>query len=153
MQEFHLNGTRVTLGDPMTYSTYTYLASALRALEPQTPCEVVPGITSFAAAAAAAREPLAEGDESFAVISAAKNTDKLAALLPQIDNVVVMKAYRNIDAVCDVLDGEGMGDTTVFSAKCSRPGEVTVRGTAAIRDLTRQFMSLFLAKRGNGTPK
>ena len=36
----------LTLGDPMTYSTFTYVLEALRELEPAAPVEVVPGITS-----------------------------------------------------------------------------------------------------------
>jgi precorrin-2/cobalt-factor-2 C20-methyltransferase len=142
----------LTLGDPMTYSTFTYLLSALRRLEPAVPCRVIPGITSFAAVAAEALEPLAEGDEAFAVVSAAKGTGKLGAVLRAVDNAVVMKAYRNIGAVCDLLDREGMGEDSVFSTNCSQPDQRLVRGTAAVRGLDRSYMSLFLAKRGGRGP-
>jgi precorrin-2/cobalt-factor-2 C20-methyltransferase len=140
----------LTLGDPMTYSTFTYLLSAVREILPAVPVEVVPGITSFAAAAAAAVEPLAEGDESLCVVSAAKGTGLLKRALGAADSVVVMKGFRHTEALCDLLEDEGLGPDVILSARCSRPGEVLLRGTAQIRERPRQYMSLLLARRRRG---
>lgn len=140
----------LTLGDPMTYSTFTYLLTALREVLPQVPVAVVPGITSFAAAAAAAVEPLAEGDESLCVVSAAKGTELTRRALSAADSVVVMKGFRHTDALCDLLDAEGLGQAVYLSARCSRPGAVLTRGTTEIRALPREYMSLLLARRERG---
>ncbi len=42
----------VTLGDPLTYSTFTSVAAAVRQRRPVTPVEQVPGIMAFQALAA-----------------------------------------------------------------------------------------------------
>lgn len=138
----------LTLGDPMTYSTYTYLLTALRELEPGVSAEVVPGITSYSTAAAAALTPLAEGDESFAVVSAAKGTERLEAALGWADNLVIMKSYRRCGEVCDLLEARGLAGRTVFAAECSRPGGVVLRDLGAVRALGPKYMSLFLVRRG-----
>lgn len=137
----------LTLGDPMTYSTFTYLLRELRRLEPRVPVEVVPGVTSFAAAAAAAGEPLAEGDESLTVVSAARGAERLGLALELSDNVVVMKPYRSLAAVCDLLDERGRGDDALYAVRCTRPGERYLRGTGAARGCDAEYMSLFLVRR------
>lgn len=50
----------ITLGDPMTYSTYLYLARTLKARRADIALAVTPGISSVQAAAAAAGIGLAE---------------------------------------------------------------------------------------------
>ncbi len=136
----------LTLGDPMTYSTFTYVLDAVRELAPAAPVVVVPGITSYAAAAAEALEPLAEGDGSFAVVSASRELAPVERALEAADRVVVMKPYRNSRAVCDLLDRRGLGDDTVFAADVSTPGARSVRGTAAARKLGARYLSLFLVR-------
>ena len=42
----------ITIGDAMLFSTYTYLLKRVQALAPEAAVESIPGITSFAAAAA-----------------------------------------------------------------------------------------------------
>lgn len=138
----------LTLGDPMTYSTFTYLMAALIDLDPSAPIQVVPGITSYSTAAAAALTPLAEGNETFAVVSAAQGTAHLEAALETADNVVVMKSYRRAGEVCDLLEARGLGDRTVFATECSRPEALVLRDLSSIRALPPRYMSLFLVKRG-----
>ena len=76
----------ITLGDPMIYSTYTYILSRLEGYETET----VPGITSFCAAASKINRPIAEGDASFAVIPV-KNRESVEKALKDFDSVVLMK--------------------------------------------------------------
>jgi precorrin-2/cobalt-factor-2 C20-methyltransferase len=138
----------LTLGDPMTYSTFTYLLEAVREVEPRAPAEVVPGITSYSTAAAAALLPLAEGDETVAIVSAAHGTGALERALEHSENVVVMKAYRRAGEVCDLLEARGLGERALFSAECSRPGGLLLRELSGVRDLGPRYMSLFLVKQG-----
>lgn len=143
----------LTLGDPMTYSTFTYLLEEVRALEPRVPVEVVPGITSFAAAAAEARTPLVEGDETLAVVSAARGTEAVERALAAADSVAVLKPYRNTAGVCDLLEHRGLGDRVVFASHCTRPDAVVARGVAEARARANGYMSLFLVRaRGDRNP-
>lgn len=57
-----------TIGDPMTYSTCSYLLDALKQRIPHLQVEIIPGINSWSALAAAAQRPLAEDDSELRVI-------------------------------------------------------------------------------------
>lgn len=64
----------ITLGDPAVYSSVMYVLERLRKKGYET--EIVPGITSFSAAAAALKMPLCERDEPLHIIPASyENTD------------------------------------------------------------------------------
>ena len=51
----------LTIGDPLTYSTYIYILRALQERSPEIPCRTYPGITSYSALAAATGFALGEG--------------------------------------------------------------------------------------------
>ncbi|WP_025322372.1 precorrin-2 C(20)-methyltransferase [Deferrisoma camini] len=138
----------LTLGDPMTYSTFTYLLEAVRELEPRVPVEVVPGITSFAAAAAEARVPLVEGDQTLAVVSAARGTAAVERALEAADSLAILKPYRNTAEVCDLLEARGLGGKVVFASHCTRPGALVARGVCQARTHANGYMSLFLVRPG-----
>jgi precorrin-2/cobalt-factor-2 C20-methyltransferase len=82
----------LTLGDPMIYSTFIYLAEYLEGDDIK--IETIPGITSFSAIAAKLRIPLVKGDEKFGVISNYdSDTEKIIELF---DTLIFMKisAYK-----------------------------------------------------------
>ena len=79
----------LTLGDPLLYSTFSYLFSTLRIRNPQIPIQVIPGISSFQAAAAENLNILAEGEESLHIISGICSEEKLRQCLTIADNVVL----------------------------------------------------------------
>ncbi len=139
----------LTLGDPSTYSTFSYFLEALREVLPDVPLEVVPGVTSFAAAAAAAGVPLAEGDEGFAVVSASRGLEPVRRALDAVENVVILKPYRNTAAVCDLLEARGLASRTLYASRCSLPGALTRWGVDHAREDT-EYLSLFLVKGGGG---
>ena len=94
----------ITLGDPMTYSTFGYIMRIIREKAPEIPIKIIPGITSYHAGAAAAGHVLAEAEESFTVISGALGAQKLKEVIDHTDNVVMLKVYRNYKEIMDVLD-------------------------------------------------
>ncbi len=142
-----LSAAFLTLGDPMTYSTFTYVLAELRKLLPEVVVEVVPGVTSFAAAAASALTPLAEGDETLTVVGASRRADGVERALEYSDNVVIMKPYRRAEEVCDAIDRAGLSENAWFCAECSRPTELVVRTTARARENLGRYMSLFLVRK------
>jgi precorrin-2/cobalt-factor-2 C20-methyltransferase len=86
----------LTLGDPLTYSTYGYIAKNMRRLAPHLKLETIPGITSYQACAAAINTPLVEGEEKLLILSGAKGGQGLGSLAREIDNVVFLKAYKHM---------------------------------------------------------
>ena len=86
----------LTLGDSMTYSTYGYILKHVKSLAPHLEVQTVPGITSYQAAAARLNTPLVEGEESLMVVSGVKGGNRLRELCGKPENVVFLKAYRNV---------------------------------------------------------
>lgn len=117
----------LTLGDPSTYSTFGYLRRTLKALEPDLPVRVVPGITSYAAAAALCNEVLVEGAENMAVISGIDDPAGMKAALAACPAAVIMKAYRSYPAIRQVLMDLDLMDRAVFVSCCGLDGEVHCR--------------------------
>lgn len=106
----------ITLGDPMIYSTYTYILSRLCGYE----IETIPGITSFCAAASKVNIPIAEGDAPFAVIPV-KDKKLLEKTLKDFDNVILMKISRNYDEVVRALKENGF--CAVLITHCGQEDE------------------------------
>ena len=74
-----------TIGDPNLYSTFTYVAHAVRALRARTwSIETVPGITAMQDLAARSGTVLAEGDERLALIPYTAGDDALRDALAQL---------------------------------------------------------------------
>ena len=97
----------VTLGDVGVYSTYMYIDHAIKARGYET--EVVPGITSFCHGAALAGIPLMIGNEGLAVVPVAKeNSALLRDAMESFDNVVVMKAFKSMRVIADVMAENGI---------------------------------------------
>jgi precorrin-2/cobalt-factor-2 C20-methyltransferase len=138
----------ITLGDPLLYSTFGYLLPRLRAIAPQPRCPIVPGITSYQAAAAAAGEVLAESGESLLILSGVAGEARNGELLEMGDRAVILKAYRNFPAIREMLRRQGRDRGTIFATRLGIEGEMVVRGLDAAPDAPH-YLSLCLVSRSN----
>ena len=105
-------------GDPFFYGSYMYLHERLGS---RYPCEVVPGVTAFSAAAAAAGTPLAKRDDVLTVLPGTLEPAELAARVRGADAAVVMKLGRRFGAVREGL--QEVADRAVYVERASHPGE------------------------------
>ena len=85
----------LTIGDPMTYSTFIYV---LEYIPDNIEVETVAGITSFNSIAARLNVPLMIGDEDLKVLSVNKKTD-IYKEIENNDNLVLMKISRNFEKI------------------------------------------------------
>jgi precorrin-2/cobalt-factor-2 C20-methyltransferase len=92
-------------GDPFFYGSYMYLHSRLSS---HCSLEVVPGVSSVLAGAAALGTPLAARNEAFAVLSGVLPIDELASRLAAADSAVVLKVGRNLDTVRTAVTRAGL---------------------------------------------
>ncbi|BBD07744.1 precorrin-2 C(20)-methyltransferase [Desulfovibrio ferrophilus] len=141
-----LNVAFLTLGDPMTYSTFGYLWRTLHELDAQAPVEVVPGITSYNAAAAASGTILVEAEETLAVVSGANGGGNLRKAAEMADSVVVLKAYKHFDDIQQSLEDIGMLKSSVLVSNCGQQGERIAEDCSTNGD-GPQYFSLILAKK------
>lgn len=141
------NAVLATLGDPATYSTAWQVLKLLQRHAPDIACEVVPGVTSFAAAAARARLQLAQGSDCMSVVSSYADPDRLERIIDCSDTVVFLKTYRSRSLVVETLRRRGLLDRCVYIRRCGMPGEEIIRNMAALPEETDYFSMIILSKR------
>ena len=110
----------VTLGDPTTYSTYMYVHEIIACKGFDT--EIIPGVTSYSAAAAALGTALCEGDEVLTIIPARHSVD-IDKLLDVPGNKVLMKSGENLAGVLDTLKERGYGDRVKIACRATMEGQ------------------------------
>jgi len=137
----------VTLGDPLTYSTFCYLLRTVKERAPEARVVTIPGITSYQAAAAAANTPLTEGEESFHLISGAMGGDTLRKIIETSDNVVMLKTYRHFDNIYETLEHLGLLDSAVCVSRCGLEGETVVHDLRSLKGMDMPYLSLIIIKR------
>lgn len=109
----------LTLGDATVYSSYLYVHDLVR--ERGYEAEIIPGVTSFCAAAARLGQALCEGSEQLHVVPVI-GADLDAALdLP--GSKVFMKAGHELGVLRDALAKRGQLDHAALVANCGLPGE------------------------------
>jgi precorrin-2/cobalt-factor-2 C20-methyltransferase len=112
-----------TLGDPAIYSTGFYVCETLFALAPDLPVEIIPGVSSIGASAAAAGQPLCLGDDRLVVIPATFENGRLRETLEQFDSVVLMKVHRVMDRLVPLLAEMNLLDKAVLVERSSQGGQ------------------------------
>ena len=133
-------------GDASTFATFGHLARIARELAPEIEVETIPGVSSFAAAAAAASIPLAEEDETLAIIPAAYGTGVIDHLLDEFDTLILLKVKPMLDEVLELLEKRGLLAKSCFIEKVGSPEERIVRDTASLQGETVNYLSLLLVQ-------
>jgi precorrin-2/cobalt-factor-2 C20-methyltransferase len=137
----------LTLGDCLTYSTYCYVLQELRKLLPDSQIRSVPGVTSFAAAAAATNFSLGERDERIAVVPVPRgDLDPVRRALEEFDTVVLMKVAKRLPAVVRLLREMGLDGRAVFASHVSQGGEFITRDLTSLLDSDRGYLSVILVR-------
>jgi precorrin-2 C20-methyltransferase / precorrin-3B C17-methyltransferase len=122
----HLDAGRTVVvlaeGDPLFYSSYMYLHDRLAG---QFRCEVVPGVTSMTAAAAAAGTPLARHEDVLTVLPGTLPVPELARRLADTDAAVIMKLGRTFQGVREALRQAGRLESARYVERATTGGEHT----------------------------
>ena len=141
----------VTLGDPLTYSTFGYLLKTLKRLNPEVPIVTIPGITSYSAAAALTHIPLTEGEESFYLVSGALGAAQLKEVIDKTDNIVILKTYRYFNEIYRVLEDLDLLDRTTCISRCGLEGEAIVENLRDLKGRELPYLSMvIIKKKGKG---
>jgi len=136
----------ITLGDPMTYSTFLYLWRTMRGLDPAARVEIVPGVSSIQAAAAAAGFGLAESGQNLAVLSGVDDPARLRQALAACDSAVILKAYKAFPRLREILSSMGLSQKAILVSKCGLEDQSITLGLENCPDRPPYF-SLILVKK------
>jgi precorrin-2/cobalt-factor-2 C20-methyltransferase len=129
------------VGDPFVYGSFAQLFDRLGE---RYPTEVVPGVTSFTAAAAVARTPLAGRSQTLAVLPATLPRDALATHLAAADGVAILKLGRQLAKVRSVLAELGLLQRAIYVEHASTADERVVRLADLAADEAPYFSLLLL---------
>jgi precorrin-2/cobalt-factor-2 C20-methyltransferase len=140
-----------TIGDPNVYSTFTYLADAVRERLPDVVVETVPGITAMQDLAARSGTVLCEGTESLALLPLTAGVPAFEEALTHFDTVVAYKGGRRMPQVLEVLERLGRLDDAVYGAALGLPGEAV--GPARELSGETPYLSTVIVPAGNRTSR
>lgn len=157
----------VTEGDPLLFSTFSYVLEALRQRAPQISVEVVPGVSSVTAAAAATLLPLAAGAERVAIVPAtyalgaesappgedtsarsenASAGQSLEAILLSFETVVLLKVHSVFDRLLALLERLDLLQHAVYVRRCGSEAEEVVYDLAGLRGQALDYFSLVIVR-------
>jgi precorrin-2 C20-methyltransferase/precorrin-3B C17-methyltransferase len=129
-------------GDPGFYGSYQHLHVRLR---DRFSAQIVPGVSSVAAAAAAVGEPLVQHDESLTVLAGTLPPELLRARLAAAggDAVAILKLGRTFDKVRAALQDTGLLDRAHYAERAGTDSQ-RVAPLAGVDPATVPYMSLAL---------
>ena len=107
-------------GDPLFYGSYMYLHDRLSG---RFRTEVVPGVTSIAAATAAVASPLVRHTDVLTILPGTLPEHELARRLADTDGAIIMKLGRTFGAVRGALEQAGRLDDALYVERASMAEE------------------------------
>jgi precorrin-2/cobalt-factor-2 C20-methyltransferase len=136
-------------GDASTYSTFGHLARTVISLDENIEVEIIAGVPSFNAAAAQVKMPLAEVDDTMAIIPAGYGLDVISHMLDEFDTLILLKVKPLLDDIIDLLTERELLPHSRFIEKAGAPGERVVHDVASLQGETVNYLSLLLIKNPN----
>jgi precorrin-2/cobalt-factor-2 C20-methyltransferase len=137
----------LTIGDPLTFSTYCYLLQQLSNIIPSQNIHTIPGITSYNAAASLANFSLIEQNEKLAIIPVSSDIDELRPILNNFDTVILMKVAKKLDEVIDLLEEMKLIDNSLFASYVGFTDEFTTQDLVSLKGTGRGYLSVIIVRK------
>ena len=131
-------------GDPFFYGSFMYLFSRLAG---RYRIEIVPGVTSLTACAAALGRPLAGRNDVLSVVPATLDEGALRDRLEAADAAAIIKLGRHLDKVRRVLDHLGLTGSAGYVERATLPNQKAVP-LARLDVEMAPYFSMILVYRG-----
>ncbi len=129
-------------GDPFFYGSFLHLFARLGA---HFPTEIVPGVSSVMAAAAAVKRPLVVRNDRFAVLPATLPDAALRAGIEAAESVAILKLGRHFTRVKALIAEMGLTDGALYAERVTQAGE-RVLPLAATAENAPYFALILLYK-------
>ncbi len=107
-------------GDPLFYGSFMYLMARLT---PRFPVEVVPGVTSLAAASARLALPLVARDQVLTVLPATLPDAALSARIDAADAIAILKVGRHLGRLRALIAELGLTTRAHYIERATLPAE------------------------------
>ncbi len=136
-------------GDASTFSTFQHLAKTVKGLDETIKIETIPGVPSFNAAAARAEMPLADTDDTVAIIPAGYGLEMIDALLNDFDTLILLKVKPILDDIIELLQNKQLLASSCFIEKAGSPEERVIHDIASLRGEKVNYLSLIMINRNH----
>ena len=136
-------------GDISLFSTGSYISKELEKYHPECLVKLIPGITSFSAAAAISKLPLAFQDEQLLVLPVPSSYEELKFLLSEAASnnrvVVLLKLGKKWEWVKPLLEELGLIKQSIFAERIGFSNQL-ILNASDISSGTRPYFSLLLIR-------
>ncbi len=133
-----------TEGDPLLYSTFVHVLGELVSLDEPPEVEIVPGVSSVTAGAAALRLALADDRHRVAIVPA---TGEVMHALATFDTVVILKVSAAVDAVLKALDVTGRASDAIYIERAGWPEQRVVEDVEKLRRQKLDYFGQIIVRR------
>ncbi|WP_368911973.1 precorrin-2 C(20)-methyltransferase [Taklimakanibacter deserti] len=131
-------------GDPLFYGSFAYL---LTRLAQNYLTQVVPGISSITACAAAINRPLAARNDILKVLPGTLDASRLKQEIISSDAIAIMKVGQHFDKIRGVLSELGLAGQAIIIEKATLDDEKVTR-LADVPEGERPYFSTILVYKG-----
>jgi len=131
-------------GDPLFYGSFMYLLVRLR---DRCQVEIVPGVNSLSACAAAQAHPLVARSDVLTVLPGTLDDAALAAAISAADAVAIMKIGRHMPRLRALVARLGLADKALYTSHASLPHERALTLAEAPDDAP--YFSMILIYKGD----
>lgn len=138
---------QITLGDPLIYSTSSYLMEALRPHLASERIHVVPGISALQATASAFQTDLTLQDDRLTLLPAT-DLDAVAEALDRSETVGLYKVADRLDGLIDLLESRGLLDQARLAFAVEQDRQRLIPDLRAARGTKLGYMSVVLVRNG-----
>lgn len=141
-------GVFLTEGDPMLFGSFGRLMAALRSRRPALLIEIVPGVTSVTAAAAAAGLELTDYNGRLAIVPATASLAEVDDALQHFDCIVILKVGAVLGEVLRLLDRHNLLDQAVYVQRCGWSDQRIERDARKLlAEPPRDYFALLIVRR------
>ncbi len=133
-------------GDPFFYGSFMYLFGRMAE---RFPVEVVPGVSSLTACAAALGAPLAARNDVLTVLPAPLPEAELVRRIEVLDAAAIIKVGRHFAKVRGLLEGLGLADRARYVEHATMADQRILPLGAVDADRVPYFSMVLVHKRGN----
>ena len=138
----------LTEGDPMLFSTFSYVLTGVKEINPEATVVIIPGISSVMASAASSGEPLVTHGQKLAFLPATYGLDDLSEATSNFDTVVLMKVSPIIVKTLAELEELGLTKQSTYVRSVTTDREKVIRDVTQIKEEDMDYFSLLIV-RGN----
>jgi len=134
-------------GDPFLYGSFMYLFQRLAA---DYRAEVVPGVSSLGAVAAAAGRPLVSRNQVLSILPAPMDEAELERRLAASDAAAIMKVGRHLEKVKRVLARLGLDGGAIYVEHATMPDQKIMPIGEVDTDAAPYFSMILVRREGTG---